>query len=63
MNNLFDLTGKYALVVGASSGLGRQLAKALARQGTTVAIAARRADMSKTHSITRLSPHYYDNNS
>lgn len=44
MNNLFDLTGKYALVVGASSGLGRQFAKALARQGATVAIAARRVD-------------------
>lgn len=44
MNNYFDLSGKYALVVGASSGLGRQFAKALARQGATVAIAARRAD-------------------
>lgn len=44
MGNLFDLTGKYALVVGASSGLGRQFAKALARQGATVAIAARRVD-------------------
>lgn len=44
MNQLFDLTGKYALVVGASSGLGRQFAKALGRQGATVAIAARRAE-------------------
>lgn len=44
MDNLFDLTGKFALVVGASSGLGRQFAKALARQGATVAIAARRID-------------------
>lgn len=44
MKNLFDLTGKYALVVGASSGLGRQFAKALARQGATVAIAARRVN-------------------
>lgn len=44
MNNLFDLTGKFALVVGASSGLGRQFAKALARQGATVAIAARRLE-------------------
>lgn len=44
MKNLFDLTGKYALVVGASSGLGRQFAKALARAGATVAIAARRAE-------------------
>lgn len=36
MNNFFDLTGKYALVVGASSGLGRQFAKALAKQGASL---------------------------
>ena len=44
MKNLFDLTGKYALVVGASSGLGTQFAKALANQGANVAIAARRVE-------------------
>ena len=44
MKNLFDLTGKYALVVGASSGLGRQFALALANQGANVAIAARRVN-------------------
>ena len=30
MADLFDLTGKIALVTGASSGLGVQFAKALA---------------------------------
>lgn len=44
MKNYFDLTGKFALVVGASSGLGVQFAKALANQGATVAIAARRVE-------------------
>ncbi|KNF07335.1 gluconate 5-dehydrogenase [Gottschalkia purinilytica] len=42
--NLFDLTGKIAIVTGASSGLGVQFAKALARQGADVAIVARRLE-------------------
>ena len=44
MKNYFDLTGKYALVVGASSGLGAQFARALAEQGAEVAVAARRRE-------------------
>jgi NAD(P)-dependent dehydrogenase (short-subunit alcohol dehydrogenase family) len=40
----FDLTGKVALVTGASSGLGRRFALALARAGAKVGIAARRTD-------------------
>lgn len=44
MRNLFDLTGKIALVTGASSGLGVQFAKALADAGASVAICARRVE-------------------
>ena len=44
MDDIFDLTGKYALVVGASSGLGKQFAKALARFGANVAVSARRVE-------------------
>ncbi|MDR0879977.1 MAG: SDR family oxidoreductase [Clostridioides sp.] len=44
MKNLFDLTGKVALVTGASSGLGVQFAKALASQGADIAIIARRKE-------------------
>lgn len=44
MAGLFDLTGKVAVVTGASSGLGVQFAKALARQGADVALVARRVD-------------------
>lgn len=42
--DMFDLSGKNALVVGASSGLGKQFAKALARFGANVAISARRVE-------------------
>ena len=44
MKNYFDLTGKVALVTGASSGLGVQFAKALANQGADLAICARRVE-------------------
>ncbi len=36
MRNLFDLTGKVAIITGASSGIGVQLAKTFADQGASV---------------------------
>lgn len=42
--NLFDLTGKVAVVTGASGGLGEDAAKAYAQYGADVAVLARRKD-------------------
>lgn len=41
MKDLFDLTGKLAVVVGGSRGLGRGMAVGLAQAGATVVIASR----------------------
>jgi 3-oxoacyl-[acyl-carrier protein] reductase len=50
----FGISGKTALVLGASSGLGRAMAVGLAREGVNVAVGARRqADLAETARLCR----------
>jgi 3-oxoacyl-[acyl-carrier protein] reductase len=42
--SLFDLSGRAALVTGASQGLGRRFAKVLAQHGARVGLAARQVE-------------------
>ena len=41
---LFDLSGKIALVTGASRGIGEAIAKLLAQQGAHVIVSSRNID-------------------
>jgi NAD(P)-dependent dehydrogenase (short-subunit alcohol dehydrogenase family) len=42
MHDIFDLTGKTAIITGASSGLGKHFAKTLSAAGANLVICARR---------------------
>ena len=44
MTDLFDLSGKVAIVTGSSRGIGRASAEALARAGARVVISSRKQD-------------------
>ena len=42
IKELFDLTGKTALITGGSRGLGLQMAEALGEQGASLVITSRK---------------------
>ena len=62
MNNRFDFTGRVAIVTGCSTGLGVQMAKALASAGCNIVALARRqnlidevaAEIAKTYGVETL---------
>ena len=56
--NGLDLTGKHALVTGAGTGLGRQMAEALAEAGARVTICGRRAEPLKKVSDAAIAAGY-----
>ncbi len=41
MNDLFDLTGRVALITGGSKGLGKAMARGMAMAGADVVISSR----------------------
>ena len=44
LSKLFDLTGKVALLTGASKGMGKAMAHAMAAHGATVIVSSRKLD-------------------
>ena len=45
MANLFDLTGKTAIITGSSRGIGKAIAHRLAEHGANVVVSSRKADV------------------
>jgi len=44
MLDMFDLTGKVAIITGSSRGIGRSIAECMARAGAKVVVSSRKAD-------------------
>ena len=52
MKNYFDLSGRTAVITGASTGLGLQMAKAFASQGANIVLLARRKELLEKNAET-----------
>jgi len=48
MKDMFDLTGKVALITGGSRGMGREMSLEFARRGADVIVASRKLDACET---------------
>ena len=57
MTSIFNLSGKSALITGASSGIGSHFAGTLTQAGANVALASRRTERLKKRAKELKNPH------
>ena len=53
---LFDLTGQVALITGASKGMGKSMAMALAEHGSKVVVSSRKLDQCEATVLKLMRP-------
>ena len=57
MEDMFDLTGKVAIVTGSTKGIGKAIAAAMAFHGADVVVSSRKEDACRAVCVVQAHPY------